>query len=274
MGLDSIKRRREERLRQLRERMKERALHDEFDRMEPEEEQREKRNRGDYLRFSAPVRSRREPIWDDDDGDMGQSETLITSRFMVKVVLSLFLISLTYVAYQTQLPYSQQAKGFISQVMTRDFNFAGVMALAERYVGESPAIFPTFVKKSSDAKPVWKDVDKTPLLAPLQGEIASPFLSDGKGVAISALKSREIKAMDKGWVTFIGQKEGLGQTIVIQHENQVQSWYSNLEQIQVAEKDWVQPGQILALAKEGEPMHFSILEKDQFIDPMSVISFE
>lgn len=264
---DSIKRRREERLRQLKEQMKqkdnEQGVYPELSEMiNPP--------------YHSPYSSYMTPSWEESfpPSVENQQHTSTGSKFLFKTISSLFLLSAVYLVYHANLPFSTNTKGFVQEVLTREFNFDGVSAAFQKYAGEYPAILPTFSKQVKGDKPVWNEVPKHHSIAPVSGKIIEPFTKDGKGIKIAAQAGDGVKAMDQGWVIFIGQKEGFGPTVVIQHADNTQSTYSNLDHIQVAEQDWVEAGQIIGTTKTDQPLYFSLQKDHQYVDPMSVISFE
>jgi stage IV sporulation protein FA len=263
---DSIKRRREERLRQLKEQMKQKD-----------------NEQGDYPEFSERVNPSYEssyttylpPSWEESfPNTETRQPSSAGSKFLFKTISSLFLLSAVYLTYHANLPFSTNTKRFVQEVLTREFNFDGVTAVFQKYAGEYPSIIPTFSKQMKGDKPVWNDVTKHQMLAPVSGKIVEPFAKDGKGIKIVAQAGDGVKAMDQGWVIFIGQKEGLGQTVVIQHADSTQSTYANLDHIQVAEQDWVEAGQIIGTTKGDQPLYFSLQKDHHYVDPMSVISFD
>lgn len=261
MSLDSIKRRREERLRELSKQLRQRS----------EGYSVEEDSDAGYASTRREISWSQEETW----GDKENPAVEVRSGFLVKLLLSLFLLSFTFLIYKTELPFTAQAKDFIGQVMTREYNFQGTMALIEKYIGH-PSILPTFeTQMKGSPQPVWNQVSSPKkYVLPVEGIISAPFFLDGRGIQIEAAQGSEIKAVDQGWVVYVGPKEGLGQTVIVRHEDQLQTWYSSVEDIQVAEEDWVQPGQVIGKAKEGNTVYFSMEMNGQFIDPASVIPFE
>ncbi|WP_134700028.1 M23 family metallopeptidase [Ammoniphilus sp. YIM 78166] len=264
MSQDSIKRRREERLKMLREQMREAG--DTPYQME-----------ADRSVSHSNRLNRREFEWDSDDtwGVREEASAPVSSRFMLKALISLFLLSFTFLLYKTNIPYSSAAKDFVGQVMTREYNFQGMIGMVEKYAGGPPSILPSFGQQAKgQPQPVWNQVSPKKLLAPVTGTISAPFFLDGRGIQIEAPAGSEVKAVDQGWVIFVGEKEGIGQTIIVQHENQMQAWYGSLDQIEVTVQDWVQPGQAIGKSKDGRTVYFSMEMNGHYIDPTSVITFE
>jgi stage IV sporulation protein FA len=263
MKLDSIKRRREERLRELREKMKSNAKHGDVD----------YKTESDFQ--SSERFSRRSDLnWDEETSFTSESDdsSVVSPRFIVKIVLSLFILSAAYLVSQSDLPSAQKAEGFLYQVMNREFNFQGVAANVEKYMGHQFAILPTFTEQEKNIQPAWNRLGKEGgYMSPVKGDIAAPF--DGQGIKVSTTAGSELKAIDEGWVIFVGDKEGLGQTIMIEHADKTVSLYGSVNQAKVKLQDWVQPGQVIGIA-DGESLFFSLQKNKEFIDPTSVIPFE
>lgn len=68
-------------------------------------------------------------------------------------------------------------------------------------------------------------------------------------------------ALENGIVIFIGEKEGYGNTVIIQQENGVDVWYSNMTEINLNLYDYVKKGNLigkvdlnlyLVFTKDGE----------------------
>ena len=86
------------------------------------------------------------------------------------IVLFLLLLTFTYLIFQSNTTAGRQAQDFVTQVMERDFNFAGVSQWYERQFAGSPSILPVFKPKSE------KDSRKTSSWSvPVQGDVIVPF---------------------------------------------------------------------------------------------------
>lgn len=60
------------------------------------------------------------------------------------------------------------------------------------------------------------------------------------GVALNVTKNYMVPILKNGVVTFIGEKEGYGQTVIIEGEDGVDIWYSNIENVSVKMYDYVE----------------------------------
>ncbi|PTX59400.1 stage IV sporulation protein FA [Melghirimyces profundicolus] len=195
------------------------------------------------------------------------------SRLLIQVFLSFFLLTGTYLVFQTQTPSARVAQAFIAEVMERDYNFEGVARWYERNIGSAPAFLPAFEGKNSpsgDRKPVaW--------VAPLKGEVVRPYREGEKGVVIRATSNAPVVSAAEGWVVEAGPEKGLGQTVVIRHADGQESWYGWLGKIRVKEKDWVKARELLGEVggRDGEPLLFFALKQGgEFVDPTGVVPIE
>lgn len=183
-----------------------------------------------------------------------------------------FLFVLTFLVFQSSSPAIRPVEQFTVQVMTRDFNFSGMSQWYQEVVGTSPSILPAFLNKLEISKGT-----STSWAVPIKGTIVYPFDDKRKGVVVRTTPQSPINAAAEGWVVFAGQKEGLGNTVIIQHGNGRETWYGWLQEISVKEKDWVQKEQPIGKVgeKEGQPLVYVALKKEgEFIDPTGVILFE
>ena len=60
-----------------------------------------------------------------------------------------------------------------------------------------------------------------------------------------------IPSLDSGIVIFIGDKEGYVKTVIVQQENGIEVWYSNLEEINVKLYDYIKKGNLIGVANKN-----------------------
>lgn len=189
-------------------------------------------------------------------------------RLVLQAIFSLILLVVTYVALQTESIPGKQAQAFIKEAVNRPFNFQGMTALYQDYMGTSPTILPAF-KSDTPSKTVWR--------IPVSGKVVLPFNQERNGVVLRTEKQAKVLAPADGWVVFAGKKDGLGQTVKIQHPNGKETWFSLLDSFSVKTKQWVKKGETIGQAgeQEGQSFVYVALKKgDQFINPIDVIPFD
>lgn len=70
------------------------------------------------------------------------------------------------------------------------------------------------------------------------------------GVALNVGYQYLIPSLDSGIVIFVGEKEGYGKTVIVQQENGVDVWYSNINEINVKLYDYIKKGSLIGSVDE------------------------
>ncbi|SEN34471.1 M23 family metallopeptidase [Lihuaxuella thermophila] len=194
-------------------------------------------------------------------------------RLMFQVTAAAILLVFTFILFHSDSPALEPAEQFATEVMTRDFNFAGLSDWYKQYVGGNPAILPAFLKNDEPGNqqtlPQWR--------VPVKGKIILPFDEKRKGLVIRTAARAEVVAAAEGWVTFAGHKEGLGNTVIIRHAGGRETWYGWLQNLHVKERDWVKSGERIGEVGEtkGQSLIYVAMKKDnQFVNPAGVIPLE
>lgn len=65
------------------------------------------------------------------------------------------------------------------------------------------------------------------------------------GVKLTVSKNYLAPAIESGMVVFIGEKEGYGNTVIIQQVNGIDLWYSNLKNVSIKLYDYVEKGNLI-----------------------------
>ena len=99
-----------------------------------------------------------------------------------------------------------------------------------------------------------------------------------RGIDIGAPKGTEVFAAYHGIVVWTKKDEAAGKNILIQHENEFYTFYSQLDEILVDEGQKVKTGDIIGSVGESSiatapHLHFEIRKKDQFKNPEDFIDF-
>ena len=71
--------------------------------------------------------------------------------------------------------------------------------------------------------------------------------------------NEEVKLKDSGIITFIGEKDGYGNTIIVQQSNGYYAWYGNITE-EVKLYDYIEPGE--SIGKTKKDYYYYVLLKD------------
>ncbi|SFJ41787.1 M23 family metallopeptidase [Thermoflavimicrobium dichotomicum] len=188
-----------------------------------------------------------------------------THKWLIQLAISLFLLCGTYFIFHVQTDRGKQLQQWIAQVMTEEFQFKQVSAWYKEVIGEAPSILPVFQTKPKRVALYWN--------FPVKGKVVLPFDQKRKGLVLQAPPQAQVMAATEGWVSFVGEKTGLGRLVIIRHAQGYESWYGFLKNTAVNEKDWVKNGQVIGEGGE-KYIYFAVKKDGQFISPVGVIPFE
>lgn len=194
------------------------------------------------------------------------------TRLAMQSMLALMLFVFTFIVFQSNTPVARDTQGFITEVMQRDFNFQGVADWYEANLGSIPVIIPTFTKSS---EPNQTDDLTTTFVLPTHGSIIEHYSEERPYISLTQPDEGQVTAGAEGLVSFIGEKDGWGNCIVLQHAGDMETWYGPFSTVDVELSDWVQPEEVLGLADPtGEQLQFAVKQGGQFVDPLDVIGVD
>ena len=85
------------------------------------------------------------------------------------------------------------------------------------------------------------------------------------GVELTVSENYVIPVIKSGIVVFAGEKEGYGNTVVIQQGDGVEVWYANIKEIKVSMYDYLKTGDILGEAN-GKKMYLVFTKEGENLD--------
>jgi stage IV sporulation protein FA len=202
------------------------------------------------------------------DNGKGEHPLFRTEVFMFKILLSAILVLVTAIVFKNGAPIFDQAKSAITYSFEEEFQFAAVSDWYRDQFGEPLALFnPKMNEKIVEGNET----------VPATGRVLETFEDNGQGIMVETDRP-SVEAMNEGIIIDISEKSETGLTIVLQHGDGTESWYGNLEKVEVALYDFVEKGKELGKTKLNENQkgtyYFAIKKGDDFIDPNQVIQFE
>ena len=117
--------------------------------------------------------------------------------------------------------------------------------------------------------------------SPLSGEISARFLEtkDHYGTDIIAPKNTPVKAVMDGWVISSDWTLETGNTIGIQHTNDIITWYKHNSVLLKKAGAYVKAGEAVAIVgntgdlTDGPHLHFELWHRGKAVDPEDYIQF-
>ncbi|MBM7648953.1 stage IV sporulation protein FA [Bacillus ectoiniformans] len=194
-------------------------------------------------------------------------------KFFFKCLSAAALVLSMAIIFQQPAPIFKEGSEWFKRSMEKEFQFSKAAEWYESKLGQPLP----FAVESWETKKE-KELAEPEYALPASGRVTQDFSTNGKGIMVTTGPEPFVKAIKDGTVIFNGQKEGLGQTIIVQHADNSESWYGHLDSSSIKVYDQVTTGSILAKAKaneesEGE-FYLAIKQGEQFVDPNQVIPFE
>lgn len=195
--------------------------------------------------------------------------------FLFKVLASACLVLIVAIIYRNDSPSLQQVKNFVAKSMEQDFQFAAVSDWYEEQFGQPLAVLPF---ANEEEEPNGPSLEQEYAL-PATARILQDFQENGQGITIETKKGAPVTAMSEGRVRFAGIDEQFGKTVIIQHADKSETWYGNLEEINVSLYEFIKRGSDVGISSDSADgttgtFYFAIKQGDDFVDPIQVIQFD
>ncbi len=164
----------------------------------------------------------------------------LISRFLISVIL--VMVSVIYINGS-----SKNRELYKKYIMENSLEFTKIDNWYQSLFGKIDLL-----NKSSDT-PVFKDNIK---YSNIEYSDNHTKMTVGEGSSIKTITS--------GIVVFIGNKENLGNTVIVQGKDGVDIWYSNLTDTDISVYDYVEAGSILGISNSNE-IYLTISKDGKFI---------
>lgn len=164
------------------------------------------------------------------------------SKFLVCVILLLGIL----IALKSS---PSLREGLYKYVFKDNFSFAKVNAVYEKLFGSSLPL---------------TNVENTAMVSSLKMEYEDK--KDYKdGVELTVSNGYVIPVIKSGIVVFAGEKEGYGNTVVVQQGDGIEVWYANIKEIKVSMYDYLKSGDILG-ESNGTKIYLVFTKEGEILD--------
>lgn len=163
----------------------------------------------------------------------------------VLIVVIIFLVGMILVKSN-----SKAKNSILKQVYDTNFKFTKVKDIYQKYFGNILSID----KLALEDKQVFQEE--------LTYQKAKSYLD---GVKLQVSDNYMVPALESGIVIFMGEKEGYGNTIVIEQVDGIDVYYSNISSDGIKLYDYVEKGKLLGEAEDNQL--YLVFQKDgSFLD--------
>lgn len=170
-----------------------------------------------------------------------------TRNLISKVLLSLILFILFLIGNKVNIDFK---KNVFDIVYDKSFSFATVSNWYKSKFGD---VFPfeNFLPKEVEV---------------FSEKLAYNSVNVYKdGVALNVSSYYLVPLLENGVVIYIGEKEGYGKTLIVQQENGIDVWYSNINFSDISMYDFLEKGRFIGEAN-GDTIYLLFQKDGKFLD--------
>ena len=152
--------------------------------------------------------------------------------FFIKLLISIIITLVILILIKSSTNFKND---FYKYIYSNNISFTKLKQVYNKYIGNSD-IFDKVVKTETvfNEKLTYNSQEK--------------YLD---GVKLSIDSNYLVPINESGIVVFIGEKEGYGNTVIIQRIDGIDEWYGNIENVNVKLYDYVKEGELLGEANNN-----------------------
>ncbi|MGP4080554.1 peptidoglycan DD-metalloendopeptidase family protein [Pseudalkalibacillus sp. R45] len=198
--------------------------------------------------------------------------------FLFRLMAAVCLFLIVGIVFKNPSENLNPVRNLVNNSFEQEFQFASIAGWYEEKFGKPLALFPT-ESKGSEVADTGKKMEDYAL--PANTKVLQSFKDNGQGILLETGNETDVSAIKEGFVIFVGEKDKLGKTVVVQHFDGSESWYGKLDKIDDGIKlyNYIDLGTTLGKVtmeegSEAGMFYFAIKDNGGFVDPMKVLSSE
>ena len=156
----------------------------------------------------------------------------IGTIFFIKLLISIVITLVILILIKSSSDFKNT---FYKHIYSDSISFIKLKQVYNKYIGDSD-IFDSVVKTEA----VFNEE--------LTYKTSEKYLD---GVKLSIDSNYLVPISESGIVVFIGEKEGYGNTVIVQRIDGIDEWYGNIENVNVKLYDYVKEGELLGEANNN-----------------------
>jgi len=125
------------------------------------------------------------------------------------------------------------------------------------------------IKKMNPTK---NNINTRKMIRPVNGKIIKDFSNKSggsEGIDYEVAEGTKVKAAAKGTVALVSKSVGDTTIVLLRHDNNIYTVYSNITDVELTRDINVEAGEIIGLVSGGDPsfVHFEVRKGTQAVDP-------
>lgn len=170
------------------------------------------------------------------------------NKYISKFLLTVILLLITLITLKSN---NGLKTAFYKQIFDSNISFATINKLYQNYFG-TPIPFENLFKNNAE----------TVFNEELNYSETSKYKD---GVKLTVEKNYLVPVVESGIVIFVGEKEGYGNTVIIQQTNGIDLWYSNVGKLDIKLYDFVEKGSLLG-ETNGTDLYLVYIKDGKVLD--------
>ena len=178
------------------------------------------------------------------------NNSIVKSKYVNFLITRLLLSTIVFFGCLIITNYNLKARSFVkNKVLKENISFTKINNIVKKYMGFS---FP--IKNGLESQTVFNEKIIYKSIKPYKD-----------GYALDVGTHYLVPIINSGIVAFIGEKDGLGPTVIIEGVDEIEYWYGGLENISVNLYDYVSASSLLGNTQEDN-LYLIFKKNGEYLD--------
>lgn len=195
-----------------------------------------------------------------------------------KLVISLLIFAVIWAMFRYDNAWTRTGQAYVKQAITDEIDFEAAAVWYKEMFSGAPSFIPIFEQDPKEAIGADGRI-RLPVVSPLDnGVLVRTFAELLNGVELAGEPGQNVFAAEEGRV-ILAESNETSSSIVIQHANKRVTIYGKLGEVSVEANDWVEAGDPIGRLSEmstAEPnrLFFAVKQDGAYVDPLDVIPID
>lgn len=178
------------------------------------------------------------------------SNNVLKNRYVNALITRIILSIIVFFSCLIVTNYSKKARILVKdKILTENISFSKITNLYNKYLGFA---FP--IKNNLETTTVFNEK--------IVSQSIEPF---NNGYSLNVTNHYFVPIINSGIVAFIGEKDEMGPTVIIEGIDEIEYWYGGLENISVNLYDYVSAGNLLGNT-QSDKLYLVFKKNGEYLD--------